>query len=125
MPRIPHGAVVTLEQVNTAVRAATVDNVSLSIPFSLSVMPNFKRFDFLFPQLQNNPNNLLPESPQTVEHLKQLGQTMRDASATGDNQDSPIPAGYTYLGQFIDHDITSSRASETTTPAIVAFEQMP
>lgn len=106
MPRIPHGAVVTLEQVNTAVGAATVNNVGLNIPFSLSVMPNFKRFDFLFPKLQNNPNNLLPESAQTVEHLKQLGQTMLDASMPGDNQDSLIPAGYTYLGQFIDHDIT-------------------
>jgi len=106
MPRIPHGAVVTLEQVNTAVGAATVNNISLNIPFSLNVMPNFKRFDFLFPKLQDNPNNLLPESPQTVKHLKQLGQTMRDASLAGDNLDSPIPAGYTYLGQFIDHDIT-------------------
>ncbi|MDQ3749880.1 MAG: heme peroxidase family protein [Acidobacteriota bacterium] len=106
MPRISHGAVVTLEQVNTAVRTATVNNIGLNIPFSLNVMPNFKRFDFLFPKLQNNPNNLLPESPQTVEHLKRLGQTMLDASVPGDNQDSPIPAGYTYLGQFIDHDIT-------------------
>ena len=106
MPRIAHGAVVTLEHVSAAVEAARVDNLSLNIPFSLSVMPNFKRFDFLFPDLQNNPNNLLPVSPQTVEHLKQLGQTMRDVSAPGDKQDSPIPAGYTYLGQFIDHDIT-------------------
>lgn len=116
MPRIPHGAVVTLEQVNSAVGAATINNVSLNIPFSLSVMPNFKRFDFLFPKLQDNPNNLLPESPQTVEHLKQLGQTMRDLSAAGDNLDSPIPAGYTYLGQFIDHDITFEVVSGDITP---------
>lgn len=115
MPRVSHGAVVTLEQVNTAVRSATVSNVGLSIPFSLDVVPNFKRFDFLFPKLQNNPNNLLPESQQTVEHLKQLGQTMRDVSAPGDNQDAPIPAGYTYLGQFIDHDITFEVVSDKVT----------
>ena len=24
----------------------------------------------------------------------------------GNKEDSPIPAGYTYFGQFIDHDIT-------------------
>ncbi len=106
MPRIPHGAVVTLEQVNAAVEEARASTDSLNIPFSLNVMPNFKRFDFLFPKLQNNPINLLPDSPETVEDLKRLGQTMLDTSASGDNLDSSVPAGYTYLGQFIDHDIT-------------------
>lgn len=106
MPRIPHGAVVTLEQVNSAVEDAKANTLSLNIPFSLSVMPNFKRFDFLFPKLQANPNNLLPESAETVENLKRLGQTMLDANGQDANSDSPVPAGYTYFGQFIDHDIT-------------------
>lgn len=39
--------------------------------------------------------------------LKELAAAMKDpdpASATGNNAD--IPAGFTYLGQFVDHDIT-------------------
>jgi hypothetical protein len=61
-------------------------------------------FDFLFPDLQNDPANLLAESPQTVSDLKQLSFTMVDLNRRGD--DSPIPAAYTYFGQFVDHDIT-------------------
>ena len=41
------------------------------------------------------------------ESLTELGNGMLDAmpdDPAGDNND--VPAGYTYLGQFIDHDIT-------------------
>jgi hypothetical protein len=41
---------------------------------------------------------------------RQLGDANRkkigNAMATGGGGDSPIPAGFTYLGQFIDHDLT-------------------
>jgi hypothetical protein len=42
-----------------------------------------------------------------LEALEELGDAMNDAkpeSPRGDNKN--VPAGYTYLGQFIDHDIT-------------------
>jgi hypothetical protein len=39
--------------------------------------------------------------------LQELGAAMVDADPDDKTQDNPnIPAGYTYLGQFIDHDIT-------------------
>ena len=39
--------------------------------------------------------------------LQELGASMVDAVPTDTTQDNPnIPAGFTYFGQFIDHDIT-------------------
>lgn len=61
---------------------------------------------------------LAPLPPLPDEALEALAEQMRDQSApagwggqpqTGDNP--RIPAGYTYLGQFIDHDITFDPAS--------------
>ena len=69
------------------------------------IAPESTRFGYLFPELQVDPNNLLPTSPQTVADLKTLGATMREPG----NQpalDSAIPSAYTYFGQFVDHDIT-------------------
>lgn len=44
--------------------------------------------------------------------LVELGQVMEQQSSSDtQDQDSDIPAGYTYLGQFIDHDITQDRQS--------------
>jgi nucleoid-associated protein YgaU len=61
-------------------------------------------FDFMFPTLQADPDNLLPTSADTVAALKQLGRTMVDEDVV--DEDAPIPAAYTYFGQFVDHDIT-------------------
>jgi Animal haem peroxidase len=61
---------------------------------------DFGRFGRLFPHLH----------PLVVDkdRLQALADTLRDdattASLTSDNAN--VPAGYTYLGQFIDHDIT-------------------
>ena len=53
---------------------------------------------------------LPPFSPSDAD-LAALSDSMGDspAGAAGDNPD--IPAGYTYLGQFVDHDITFDPAS--------------
>ncbi len=58
-----------------------------------------KRFGKMFPGLD-------PFRPPD-EALRNLGQAMREVQ-TGEpaSGDSQIPAGFTYLGQFIDHDIT-------------------
>ncbi len=57
------------------------------------------KFGRMFPGLR-------PLTP-SLESLTELGNAMNDAkpdSPQGDNAN--VPAGYTYLGQFIDHDIT-------------------
>ena len=51
---------------------------------------------------------------------RQLGQPNRRKIATamtktGDTQDGEIPAGFTYLGQFVDHDLTFDKSGCATT----------
>jgi hypothetical protein len=63
-------------------------------------------YDFLFRDLVQDKNNLLPETPEVIKALKELGAAMKeDIDSPSENTD--IPTAYTYLGQFIDHDITS------------------
>jgi hypothetical protein len=66
-------------------------------------------FGFLFRGLQDDPANLLPERRRTRDALVDLGRTMQ----AGGGGDSPIPAAYTYFGQFVDHDITLELESAT------------
>lgn len=64
------------------------------------------KFGYMFPTLQDDPKkNLLPESDTTVEHLRYIGmKAMRDRADLIPGV--PVRAIYTFLGQFIDHDIT-------------------
>ena len=74
-----------------------------------------QKFGFMFPNLQAEAANRLPETDETVAALKTLGESMIDADEPDPlgcppgKGDSDIPAAYTYLGQFIDHDITFDR----------------
>jgi hypothetical protein len=62
-------------------------------------------FRYMFPKLQGDPKNLLPESKTTVSDLRYIGmEAMRDRADKIPGV--PVPAIYTFLGQFIDHDIT-------------------
>jgi len=62
----------------------------------------------MFPNLMPQPSR----SPQDVEKgLRDLGEAMSDRSpppgpGMKESRPSYLPAGYTYLGQFIDHDLT-------------------
>lgn len=47
----------------------------------------------------------LPFNAATLAALDQLGEFMADPSR-GPGPESNIPAGYTYFGQFVDHDVT-------------------
>ncbi|MBE9178790.1 peroxidase [Oculatella sp. LEGE 06141] len=113
MPRLLHGATITLEAYQRAVDALANCSKDVPLVFAAVLPVDLQDFDFLFPHLQHDPANLLPESPETRNNLVRLGQTMRD---TGENVastgDSDIPAAYTYLGQFIDHDVTLETVSE-------------
>jgi len=68
-------------------------------------------FGYLFPELANDPEAKLPsDDPITsTEYLKALGQAMIDLENVSDTPDttSTIPTVFTYLGQFINHDITA------------------
>lgn len=82
-------------------------NVKLRGAMAPATIPAFTPFDYLFKDLQSNPDNLLPaDDPETtVKNLINLGQTMRDPGDNNPHYDSGIPSAYTYFGQFVDHDI--------------------
>ena len=113
MPRLGHGSTVKLEAVNKARAELAARAADVPLGFAVAKPVDLQDFDFLFPKLQNDPDNLLPESQATRDALVALGRTLRDTAADDPAGDSDIPAAYTYLGQFIDHDITLEAASAT------------
>ncbi len=128
MPRLAHGK--TPETKDVAQAEQALADASTEIPLAFAVTPpvDLHDFDFMFLSLQNNANNLLPTSAQTVSRLKQLGRTMQDADALGAANDSPIPAVYTYFGQFVDHDITLEAQTTnlgTSVAKLVASDMVP
>jgi hypothetical protein len=82
--------------------------------------PEASDFGFMFPDLLDDPANLLPSgdtvdpgtgqsvSARTTAALRALGAAMADENSPDPRPDGLIPAAYTYFGQFIDHDITKS-----------------
>jgi hypothetical protein len=62
------------------------------------------KFGYLTPKIIRSVTRL-PFNPTTVALLDQLGMLMGDAGRET-AADSGIPAGFTYVGQFVDHDIT-------------------
>jgi hypothetical protein len=69
--------------------------------------PKF-RFGRLFPELVSK---LPAQEPRVVDELVQLA-TLIGGRADGEQFDSSIPSGYTYLGQFIAHEITFDKTEE-------------
>jgi hypothetical protein len=78
-------------------------------------------FAYLFPGIKNDAASHLPGEPsEVVAALNALGSAMLDEAPPGDDN-STMPAIYTYWGQFIDHDLTAntdrdSRISDVTRP---------
>lgn len=71
-------------------------------------------FDYLFPDLAQDPNSLLPaeDTAQTIADLVALGNAMIDAEIDTAEANSNIPPVYTYWAQFIDHEITAKTDRE-------------
>ena len=85
------------------------------------------RFDYMFPDHARSPHCLLPPELATLEGLLMLGTAMADPGVQGapDPFDSGIPAGFTYLGQFIDHDITARTDRELFESRIAELDGTP
>jgi Animal haem peroxidase len=66
------------------------------------------RFGRLFHGL---PSAFDPESPGDDRLLREIAEAMHATEQTPSSDNSHIPAGYTYLGQFIDHDLTFDPAT--------------
>jgi hypothetical protein len=89
MPRLPHGEVVRLNTVEVANAFSAADNPEAAAALMTALESDLRNFDFLFPDLQSDPANLLPEPPpsvtppnpalfQTRDALVALGRTMLD-----------------------------------------------
>lgn len=126
MPRISHGSSISLETVRANRAAVRALNDALESPIVLAPPRRLTQFGYLFPDLQAD-EHLLPFGAQTIENLKRLGASMRDTTPT-DDRNARIPAAYTYLGQFIDHDITLEAISDTflalDDPMVLSAEQV-
>ena len=121
MPRLSHGATTSLESVQAAMSAISALNLNLGSPVMLAAPRRLTAFDYMFQDLQGD-ENLLPAGAATIANLQLLGATMVDTTpANASNAD--IPAAYTYLGQFIDHDVTletmSDLLGDLTDPAVL------
>lgn len=104
MPRLGHGRPITNDDIEKAEQDLAEVGTQRIAAFALTTPVESQSFDFLFPDLQDDEANLLPQAANTPELLKNLGSAMVDTDTAG--EDSPIPAAYTYFGQFVDHDIT-------------------
>ena len=71
-------------------------------------------FGRMFPGLVQQPDNVLSPSADNANRLERLGFEIAQKGQGSSTPDSPIPAGYTYWGQFIDHDITFDPTSSLT-----------
>jgi len=111
MGRIQHGGTIPLEEFRAARERLAEASADLPLIFATAQPVDLQDFDFLFPELQDDPNNLLPEAAETRNNLILLGKTMRDTNGSASGGDSDIPAAYTYFGQFVDHDITLETVS--------------
>lgn len=106
MPRSSHGKVFDFDDFRSARDTLAESSAEARLGFAVAARPVVTEdFGFLFPELQNDDNNLLPEKRATRDNLIELGKTMEDRR-TPDRGNSRIPAAYTYFGQFVDHDIT-------------------
>lgn len=111
-PPITHGVIPPLERLTGAKKKVRELNEGIEMPFSFAVTGDTSRFDYLLPQLQNDDDAHLPESPAIYQQLCDLGNSMGEPEDQPPRPDSSIPSAYTYFGQFLDHDVTFEAKSE-------------
>ncbi|MFX1678498.1 heme peroxidase family protein [Mitsuaria sp. CC2] len=74
------------------------------------------KFDYLVPEFgAAGAGAFLPDEADTAARLRALAKTMVFDPGAQD-PGSNMPAPYTYLGQFVDHDITQTTAVGATSP---------
>ena len=73
-------------------------------------------FTYMF---KHGPAERMAFTPENVQLMKDLGKSMLDLTLTVESEkadpqvnDSVIDSGYTYFGQFVDHDITRDDTSQ-------------
>jgi len=83
-------------------------------PWKLLASQCADKFGYLTPPPIRNSTKL-PFNPTTIGLMDQLGDLMGNQGRET-SPDSTIPAGFTYVGQFVDHDITLDVSSRLDAP---------
>jgi hypothetical protein len=114
MPRSLHGRVeVTEDTLGEACEAVAERVAEVGPGFAVVKRVEFeRRFDFLFLELQDDPDNLLPVTQKTRDDLVKLGDAMADRGRDAAAGDSNFSSAFTYFGQFVDHDITLEKSGQ-------------
>lgn len=77
------------------------------VSFSALMAKKGGSFGYLFPNIPG-----LPHDATANERLVKLGEAMIDPANSDPERNSVLPPILTYLGQFIDHDITAGTDSD-------------
>ena len=112
MPHFLHGSSLLEEQPKSVAASAAGTDAGSGVAITVTAVPQVTRFDFLYPTLADNEPSGLPEGRDTVADLIALGRAM-DEDNSQPSVDSAIPSIQTYFGQFVAHDITWERATES------------
>jgi len=96
----------TTGSMNPAAKRFHGAKVSLAwFPFSSVGSKCAEKFGYMSPSSVRSATKL-PFGAANITLVENLGALMGDVGRETGIADSTIPAGYTYVGQFIDHDIT-------------------
>jgi len=79
--------------------------------FSRFIRKSGMSFGYIFNRLRKTKSGGFPDTQALRTSLMMLGKEMKD-NGGANSENSKITAGYTYLGQFIDHDITLDETSD-------------
>lgn len=84
-------------------------------------------FDYAFDDVIDDVDSHLPphDPAAVVQALDELGDRMVEQSDPEPAADSPIPAIYTYWGQFIDHDLTANTDRDSAISDITRSDLAP
>ncbi len=109
--KLPEDVRATLESLKNETKRFHGAKIALSwFPFPMRFSPCNDKFGYLTSNTVRQSSKL-DMNPVIVNLLNQLGGMMGDPGRDV-GADSTIPAGYTYFGQFVDHDITLDVSSD-------------
>lgn len=105
MRRISHGAIVPpSDETNDDVFKELGELTKKYFFDTAKTEVKHPRFFHMFEDLAKNGDCLIPQTEETLDNLSKLGAAMRDEKFEVSGN-SDLPAAYTYLAQFVNHDI--------------------
>ncbi|MEC4003705.1 heme peroxidase family protein [Flavobacterium sp. SUN052] len=106
LDKLPTDVKISLENLKNETRSFHGAKISLSwFPFPMVSSPCSDKFGYLTSSTVRQSSKL-DFNIITIGLMNQLGNLMGASGRDSTISDSIIPSGYTYFGQFVDHDVT-------------------